>query len=388
MPDKIEKVLERGFRLLNEGKFEETLQLIDDFKEKMNLTPTEELRLKIFKWGVKLNQGEFVKSLSMGEQLYQESQKLGKPLLSIESLWIKFFALYTLGRSQEFSKDLETCEILLQSVAQEPFSEFEEGEARVSFIKGLFYWWEQKYDLAIEHQKKSLLTFEKNLQFAIIVSLSLCIIGLSHQEKGELDEALKYLLRSLDLSKGQDLLSKGLIASDLNGIGLIYYQQGKLDLAIENIEKSLPFFETINIPLFLLEVGWRYDSLIKIALDKKSIDQAQKYLRRYREYLEKNKITEDYPGYLLSKARVLLRSTRTRERAKAERFLIQEIERRDKIISRSTLGVPRASPILAIIELSDYYLEASRSTNDSGILDDIIPLIDRLLKETKRTKSI
>jgi len=84
----------------------------------------------------------------------------------------------------------------------------------------------------------------------------------------------------------------------------------------------------------------------------------------------------------------LLRSTRTRERAKAERFLIQEIERRDKILSRSTLGVPGASPILAIIELCDYYLEELRSTNDLGILDDIIPLIDRLLKETKRTKSI
>ncbi|MHA2039140.1 MAG: tetratricopeptide repeat protein, partial [Promethearchaeota archaeon] len=388
MSDKIEKVLERGFRLLIEGKFEEALQLIDDFKEKMNLTPTEELRLKIFKRGVKLNQGEFVKSISMGEQLHQESQKLGKPLLSIESLWIKFFALFPLGRSQEFSKDLETCEILLQSAAQEPFPEFEEGEARVSFIKGLFYWWEQKYDLAIEHQKKSLIIFEKILQFANIVPLSLGIIGLAHQAKGELDEALKYFLRSLDLSKGQDLLSKGIIANDLNGIGQIYYQQGKLDLAIENIEKSLPFFETINIPLFLLEVGWRYDTLIKIELDKKSIDQAQKNLRRYLEYLEKNKITEDYPGYLLSKARIMRRSTRTRERAEAERFLIQEIERRDKIISRSTLGVPGASPIMAIIELCEYYLEELRSTNDLGILDDIIPLIDRLLKETKRTKSI
>ncbi|MHA2269915.1 MAG: tetratricopeptide repeat protein, partial [Promethearchaeota archaeon] len=71
----------------------------------------------------------------------------------------------------------------------------------------------------------------------------------------------------------------------LNGIGQIYYQQGKLDLAIENIEKSLPFFETINIPLFLLEVGWRYDTLIKIELDKKSIDQAQKNLRRYLEWV-------------------------------------------------------------------------------------------------------
>ncbi len=241
MPDSIDKVLERGIQLIIEGKYEEAIKLIDDFKEKMNLTPTEELRLKIFKWGVKLNQGEFVKSLSMGEQLYQESQKLGKPLLSIESLWIKFFALFILGRSQEFSKDLETCEILLQSAAQEPFSEFEVGEARVSFIKGLFYWWEQKYDLAIEHQKKSLLTFEKNLQFAIIVPLSLCIIGNSHQAKGELDEASKYLLRSLDLSKGQDLRSKVIIASDFNGIGLIYYQQGKLDLAIEYIEKGLPF---------------------------------------------------------------------------------------------------------------------------------------------------
>ncbi|MFW9877658.1 MAG: tetratricopeptide repeat protein, partial [Candidatus Thorarchaeota archaeon] len=354
----------------------------------MNLTPTEELRLKIFKGDVKLNQGEFVKCLSIGEQLYQESQKLGKPLLAIKSLWIKFFSLFLIGRSQEFSKDLETCEILLQSAAQEPYSEFEEGEARVSFIKSLFYWWDHKFDLAIENQKKSLLTFEQNLEFTVIVPFSLCVIGLAHQAKGELDEALKYLLRSLDLSKGRDLLSKGTIASNLNGIGLIYYQQGKIDLAIEYIEKSLPFFETIKIPYFLLEVGWRYDSLIKIALDKESIEQAQKYLGRYREYLEKSKITEDYPGYLLSKARILRRSTRTRERADAERFLIQDIERRDKIISRSTMGIPGASPNLAIIELCDYYLEELRSTNDLRILDDIVPLINRLLKETKRTKSI
>ncbi|MFX1531527.1 MAG: tetratricopeptide repeat protein [Promethearchaeota archaeon] len=388
MPDSIDKVLERGYRLLIEAKYEKAIQLIDDFKEKMNLTPTEELRLKLFKWGVKLNQGEFVKSLSMGEQLYQESQKLGKPFLSIESLWIKFFALFALGRPQEFSKDLETCEMLLQSAAQEPSSEFEEGEAIVSFIKGLFYWWEQKYDLAIEHQKKSLPTFEKILSFTTIVPLSLNVIGTSYEEKGELDEALKYLLRSIDLSKGQDLFSKWIIASNLNGIGNVYYQQGKLDLAIEYIEKSLPFFESINIPVFLHEVGWRYDSLIKIALDKKSLEQAQKYLRRYREYFEKNKIPEDFPMYLLSKARILRRSTRTRERAEAERFLIQEIERRDKIKSSSTLGVLSAWPNLPIVELCDYYLEELRSTNDLGILDDIIPLIDKLLKETKRTKSI
>ena len=388
MPDSIDNVLLRGYRLLNEAKYGEAIQFINDFKEKMNLTPTEELRLKILKADVKLNQGEFVKSLSTGEHLYQESQKLGKPLLSIASLWIKFFALFVLMRPQEFSKDLETCEILLQSAAQEPFSEFEVGEARVSFIKGVYYWWEQKYDLAIELQKKSLLTFEKNLPFAIIVPLSLCVIGLSLSAKGELDEALKYLLRSKDLSKGQDLLSKAIVASNLNGIGSIYYQQGKLDLAIEYIEKSLPFFESTNIPYFLLEVGYRYGSLIKIALDKKSIDQAQKYLRRYREYLRKNKISEDYPGYLLFKAQIMLRSTRTRERAEAERFLIQDIERRDKIISRSTLGIPGASPLLGILELCNYYLEELRSTNDLGILDDIHPLIIRLLKETKRTKSI
>ncbi|KON27414.1 hypothetical protein AC481_04970 [miscellaneous Crenarchaeota group archaeon SMTZ-80] len=388
MPDSIDKVLERGVRLRIEGKYEEALQLIDDFEEKMNLTPTEKLRLKLFEGSTRLYLEEFEKALIICEQVFQESQKIGRPLISIESIYIKFIALLPLRRFQEFSKDLETCEILLQSAAQEPSSKFEVGEARVSFIKGIFYWWEQKFDLAIEHQKKSLLTFEKDPIFVENVPVSLCVIGLSHLVKGELDEALKYLLRSIDLSKGQDLLSQWIIALGFNGIGHIYYQQGKLDLAIEYIEKVLPFFESKNIPFFILEVGARYDALIKIALDKNSLEQAQKYLRRYREYLEKNKIKEDYPGYLLSKALILLRSTRTRERAEAERFLIQEIERRDEIISRSTLGAPGMSPISAIIELCDYYLEELRSTNDLGILDDIIPLIDRLLKETKRTKSI
>ncbi|MFW9878659.1 MAG: tetratricopeptide repeat protein, partial [Candidatus Thorarchaeota archaeon] len=354
----------------------------------MNLTPTEKLRLKLFEGSTKLYLEEFEKALFICEQIFQESQKLGKPLISIESIYIKFIALLPLWRFQEFSKDLETCEILLQSAAQEPSSEFEVGEARISFIKGIFYWWEKKYDLAIKHLKKSLQTFEQDPIFVEVVPCSLGVIGVSLVEKGELDEALKYLLRSIDLSKGQDLFSQWIIANGFNGIAIIYYQQGKLDLAIEYIEKSLPFFESKNIPFFILEVGGRYDNLINIALDKKSLEQAQKYLTRYREYFENIKISDDYPRYLLSKARILRRSTRTRERAEAERILIKSIERRHKTISGSTLGVPGASPQVPIIELCDYYLEELRSTNDLGILDDIIPLIDRLLEETKRTKSI
>ena len=74
MSDSINKVLESGYRLRNEGKNKEALQLINEFEEKINLTPTEELRLKLFKGFNKLYLEEFEKALSIGEQLYQENQ--------------------------------------------------------------------------------------------------------------------------------------------------------------------------------------------------------------------------------------------------------------------------------------------------------------------------
>jgi tetratricopeptide (TPR) repeat protein len=386
MPDSINKVLESGYRLQSEGKIEDALQLINDFEEKMNVTPTEALRLKLFKGLMNIYKEEFEKNIIIGDQLYQDSLELNKPLLAIESVFIKFIALFAMWRKNESWNDVENCEKLLQSAAQEPSSKFEIAEAYFFFMRGFFYFWEHKYDLAIEHQKKSILVFEKKLRFTDFLAWSLWIIGSSYTAKGELDEALKSFLRSLDLCKGHAFPSKGFIAANNSGISLIYHQQGKLDLAIEYCEKSLQFYETRNIPIFVLEVGLRYDHLIKIALDKKSFKQAQGYLQRYMQYIENYKISEEFSGYLLSKARILRSSTRTRDRAEAERILLQEIEKFDEFVQKGASGIP-GEYIEPLIEICEFYLEELSSTNDLAILDDIQPFITRLLKESKRNKS-
>ena len=386
MPDSIDKVLESGYRLQNEGKIEDALHLINNFEEKMNLTPTEALRLKLFKGLMNVYKEEFEKIINIGEQLYQESLQLDKPLLAIESVFIKFIALFLLWRPTEAWDDVENCGMLLQSAAQEPSSEFEIAEAFVFFMRGFFYFWEAKYDLAIEHQKKSILIFEQSFRFNEFLAWSLWVIGTSYASKGELDEALKSFLRSLDLCKGYTFASKGLIAGDNNGISLIYHQQGKLELAIKYCEKSLQFFETRKIPLFILEASMRYDHLIKIALDKKSLEQAQGYLKRYKQYIANNKISERFNRYLLSKARILRSSTRTRERAEAERILLQIIEKFDEVVKKGIPGIP-GELTEPIIEICEFYLEELSSTNDLAILDELQPLINRLLEEAKRNKS-
>jgi len=387
MPDSIDEVLEGGYQLIhNEGNIEEALQLINDFEEKINLTPTEELRLKLFKAGIILFKEEFEKALIIGEQLYQESLVLDKPLLAIESIFTKFIALSLLWRTKEAWKDVENCEMLLQSAEQEPSSEFEIAEALVFFMRGFFYFWENKYDPAIEYQKKSILVFERKLRYVDFLAWSLWIVGSSYISKGELDEALKFVLRSLDSCKGYSYASKGIIAGNNSGLSLIYHQQGKLDIAIEYCEKSLQFFETRNIPLFVLEASMRYDHLVKIALDQKSLEQAQGYLQRFKQYLENNKISERYNRYLLSKARILRSSTRTRERAEAERILLQLIENFDEQVKKGIPGIP-GELTEPIIEICEFYLEELNSTNDLAILEELQPLINRLLEEAKRNKS-
>lgn len=386
MPDSIEKILESGYRLQNEGKIEDSLQLINNFEEKMNLTPTEELRLKLFKGFVNFYKEEFEKNLSLGNQLYQESLELDKPLLAIESVFIKFVTLFLMWRTGEAWNDVENCEKLLQSAAQEPSSEFEIGEAYFSFMRGFFYFWEHKYDLAIEYHKKSILVFEQNLRFTDFLAWSLWIIGSLYISKGELDEALKSCLRSLDLCKGHTFASKAFTAANNSVISLIYHQQGKLDLAIKYCEKSLQFYETRNIPLFVLETGLRYDHLIKIALDKKSPEKAQGYLQRYMQYIENYKISKRFSLYLLSKARILRSSTRIRDRAEAERILLQLIEEFDEVVKKGDPGIP-GEFTEPIIEICEFYLEELSSTNDLAILDELQPLINRLLEEAKRNKS-
>jgi len=380
------KELEQTIKLYNEGKLEEALQLITNFEKLGDLNPEDYHYYRFIKGFIFFNMGRVQESLSITEQDYQESTNLNKPLFLCDSIFLKWCTLLLLGKAPELWEDVVHYEKLLNSASQENPFELKLREGFLFFMKGYFYFWERKYDKAIEDHKKSLTIFKEYDIGLTLVNFNLSVLGSSYTAKGELDLALKYHNKGLDLYKGSSILSNMGKAGDYYTIGTIYFQKGELDQAIEYEEKSLKIFEQYTPGLSIFWVAINYDGLIRAFLYKNSLEEAQEHLDRFSHYLEKNKISEKPTWYRLSKARTLRSSSRIRDRAETEKILKELIEVHKIAKSKVNRGLSEEfSEVL--IELCDFYLEELRSTNDLKIIDDIQPLILRLLKESERTNS-
>ena len=65
------------------------------------------------------------------------------------------------------------------------------------------------------------------------VAISYNNIGLVYYEKGDLDKALEYHQRALTI-KERDAPNSLTVATSYNNIGLVYYEKGDLDQALEH----------------------------------------------------------------------------------------------------------------------------------------------------------
>ncbi|MFW9940547.1 MAG: tetratricopeptide repeat protein [Candidatus Thorarchaeota archaeon] len=384
----IQKELEKTIFLINEGKIEEALQIITNFEKREDLNLKDQHYCRFIKGIILHNMGRFQECFRTAEQDYQESKSQNNPLFLIDSILTKWNLLVLLWRQSEAWEDVVLCEKLLKSAVQEPPVEVKLREGFFHYMIGYYCFWEHNYDKAIEHHTRSLSIFE-NIEISfIVVPNNLFILGASYTAKGELDLALASHKKSLDLSIGKNLLMTNIInGSTYHNIGEIYFQKGDLEQAIEYYEKGVEIldiqytFEAVNI-----RVGLIYNSMIQLFLYKDSPKEAQKCLERFSQYLEQNKITKNFSWYKLSNARILRSSSRVRDRAEAEKILKNLIERHEVAKDQSIYGVPEEFSH-ALIELCDFYLEELRLTNELKIIDDIQPLIIRLLKESERTKS-
>ncbi len=386
MPDSITKELEHGWQVFNEGKAEDALQIVSEIEKIEGLTPVETLKCQILKGVGFLWTGNFKSALTIGKHVQKEGVKLGKPFLSIEAIALfKFGALWFLGRQFEIWKDIEYCEKLLKSAPQAPSSEFEQAEVLFKLTRGYFAFWEGKLDRVLEDYTESLPFLKQSTHLSFTMHSVLNVMGATYALKGELDRGLKYLMRSLDVSKGM-FLNKTIDAGNLNWIAKIYIQQGKLNLAAEYFEKSLEIWEQFNDPIAISFINSNYSELIKVCLYQDSQERAKEYLYKFKLFLEKSKIPLLDYGYQLSNARTLRSSPRTRDLAEAEKILKELIIRYDALKESGLRGIADENPE-TVIELCDLFLEELYSTHDLGILDEIQPLINRLIKASENLNS-
>ncbi|MFX1529665.1 MAG: tetratricopeptide repeat protein [Promethearchaeota archaeon] len=381
--------LERVLKLLNDGKEEEASHIINNFEKLEDITLKDKHYCRFLKWQLFFNLGKLQESLRIAEQDYQENKSQNRHLFLIDSIVCKFFTLLLLGKyndlDSEVRKDVLLSEKLLKSITQEPSIEVNLRKGSLAAMKGYFFYWEQNFDKAIEKHKKSLSILENyDIVASGMIPNNLHILGLCYGAKGELDLALESHKKSLDLYKGSTKgvdLARGVI---YNSIGDIYFQKGVLDQAIRSFETSLKQMEQHTYRNSIWWSGYSYDSLIKVFLYKDSFEEAQEYLNRFDQYLDKHKIPKSFYWYRLSLARVLGSHSRVRDRAKAEKIAKELLE---YMVVTPWAIAPLYIYANILIVLCELYFQELKTSNDLEILEDIQPLVDKLIKESERSNS-
>jgi tetratricopeptide (TPR) repeat protein len=198
-------------------------------------------------------------------------------------------------------------------------------------------------------------------------------IGQIFVSKGELDQALEHFTNALPQI---DKLGEHHLKGDaLRALGGLYRMQGDFELAIKYFEQALKLGEDVgNISISMMSLF----HLVQISIEKGSIEQAKYYIEQIDNSVNKEE-WESVGGYgILCRALLLKSSTRIGKLTDAERLLRKLIE--DEF-TWSQVKVP------ALINLCDLLITELKMTNDSEILDDIIPLIKQLTQIAEEQNS-
>jgi len=128
-------------QLIDEGKHDEALQLIDKFKERGEATPNEVLLYNLLKCEILYQQGLWEDLVKFAEQTYQDSLELGNNPLSVDALLKIAEALTWLGDSARVEGIIKQAEELLKTQTQELIMEYKQREADIYTVKGWFNTW-------------------------------------------------------------------------------------------------------------------------------------------------------------------------------------------------------------------------------------------------------
>ena len=396
----------RTENLIDEGKLDEALTLLNNYEQKEGLSHHDKVFCHLLQCQILFWQGKLKELIKHAEQAYKESEGLENNFLKIDILLVMTHALVRLERLDKVFNIIKQGEELLKSLPQEVPTDYKQREAYLAFLKGCFYIRRNDSDLALKHLEHSLaLREELGNKHEIAESLYNLAYTL-YYFRSEMDRALKYAERSLALAKESG--KKFYVAASLFIMGTLYGFQGELDLSIRCHEQSIVLHKELNnkvmfIAYILTKLSYSYKmrgeldhalecieqsmdlnrelgritrlardhhDLIQILIDKGDLERALLYLHDFEQLNTQLKDKNINLWYLLDKALVLKTSPRALSRGKAEEILKQLLEDEDSDFYL-ILNV--------LINLCELLLTELRMTNDLEVLEEINPLIARLL---------
>jgi len=400
-----------AIRLKEEGKYKEALQMVNDLKNNEDLTIHDQILSKHLKSTILNRLAQYQEAFILAEEVYQETERLGNDLQSLDASIEMAESLMYLGRLDKAFEMVTNNEGRLKIITQVSSMELVHREASIAFIKGLVYAEQNDLDNGLKCTEQSLL-MRRKLDNQLEIARSLTQMGFILFLKGDYDLALKYLEESLKLEEvifnrnilvtftcfghvnykrgnmdrafeyykqsynlAKEMNAKDIMAWNLLSFGIICKDQGNLDNALEYLKRSLVLYDEIGHNFMISAV---LDELFNINLDGNSLEQAKYYLNRLKQLKDQDNNNFIKNTYLINKARILKSSLRARDRVKAEDILKQVLG--EKVIDHE-------SNISALLHICDLLLIELRNSNDLEVLDEIQPYINQLLDVAEHQSS-
>lgn len=399
-------------KLIDDGKFKEALQLVNDFGKKKDLSSHERISYYIFKSRLAEYFADNKECTKYAEKAYQESQNFENSLLLLDIYLQMVDSLIWNSKTKKASKFIKKCEDLLNILPQELSTVLTKRKGYLLWLKGIMFFERGEFEKALESAKQSLAirqelgnnidiaesllqlchfswrfgnlnhalkyvkscqTLAKKFNWVEIIYRCYSNLGVIYTLKGELDMALSYNEKVLKYAKKENNFFK--ISSMYNNIGMIYQEKGDFSRALENLEKSISIKENrgVNIEIFMVT-----DTLFQLALDMNDLDKAQRYLNRMKQITDQTESKLMHQAYNIDRAIYLKNSPRAFNRGKAEEILKQLIRE----------GISRYELLQdALLNLCDLLLTELCATNDSEILTDLEGYISQLLDTVKNSRS-
>ncbi|MHA2197935.1 MAG: tetratricopeptide repeat protein [Promethearchaeota archaeon] len=357
--------------LFEEGKFEEALKKLNKMETNKYLTLEDKLEIKSLKGFILSGLEQTEKAYNIAIELYNESQKLKKPLYSCFALSIKGSILNRLGRFEGLFKTVAEHERIFKNIPREDSLVYHQCEVQFFIAKGHRNFLAGRLDYALEEITRARALWEEyNLSPNYFLG-SLVIMGYIYHAKGELDLALEWDRKALSLIKGEREIMRGTI---FRNMGSIYYEKGDLDSALKHHKLGLEAYGKKEKGWW---ISWSYFHIITILRAKKDFQQAQNYLEQFKQFDEIYESRLSHSLFQLSYASILKSSGRMRERVEAENLYKKIVERDYSIFTTN----------IALVNLCEWYFKEFQLSNQMDILDDIDTLINHLQRNAKRQSS-
>ncbi|NHJ03871.1 MAG: tetratricopeptide repeat protein [Candidatus Heimdallarchaeota archaeon] len=272
-------------------------------------------------------------------------------------------------REGEIEKGIEEMEKGLEKIR----TTFKEGEKHTvyQFIQANLFLRIGEQDKALE-MYNSLISRKENVSGYLA---GFCLVGIAHvyYSKGELDIALDYAQRALDIAKKAN--TKYGIGYGHFILGKIYIEKGETDKALHHLQTSLDLRLAMGNKN---DLSLTFRELITFILDNENLDDVDEYFDQLEQIASTTDSRVVKHNYLLSKALILKSKGRPKYWTQAIDIMEEIVD--DRISDYNTL-------LVALINLCEILLNEFSISGVQEVLNDLETHTSRLLDIAQRQNS-